>query len=300
MKFRTTLEQWATLRAVERSGSIQAAAQYLNKSHTTLIYAIRKLEGQLGLSLVEIKARRAVLTSAGKSILRRADSMLEQAQQLEVIGRQLSAGTETDIIFSVDHLCNKQWILPTLKAFYHQNPTTSVQLLETSMSSTTEVVNSKQSDVAIINIPVTNYSADLFGATSIVPVVSRDHHLAHKQVLCLSDLETEIQIVIKDLGNIADDKKMNVGWLKSQQRLTVDSFEQALEAVLAGIGFCRLPDFIVNRASNQLVTLLLENSNIYQIPSHITLPKGEDSGPASRMLYSMLLASAQERLAGIN
>lgn len=295
MKLRTTLDQWETLSAVERSGSVQSAARYLNKSHTTLLYAIRKLETQLGLPLIEVKARRAVLTVAGKSILRRANSMLEQAQQLEVISRQLSAGTETDIIISVDHLCNKQWILPVLKEFYNHNLTTSVQFIETSMSSTQEAVQTKKSDVAIINLPITNYPADLFGSTSIIPVVAKNHHLASQEKLCLSDLETETQIVIKDLGELPKSKK-NVGWLKAQQRLTVDNFEQALEAVLIGLGFCRLPDFIVNNNIEKLVTLSLDKSNLYQIPTHITLPKGEETGPASRMLYSMLIASAHQRL----
>lgn len=55
MRLKTTLDQWQTLYEIDRAGSIQAAALQLNKSHTTLIYALRKLEDQLGVSLVQVK-----------------------------------------------------------------------------------------------------------------------------------------------------------------------------------------------------------------------------------------------------
>ncbi len=72
MRLKTTLDQWLTLHEINRSGgSIQAAATQLNKSHTTLIYAVKKLEEQLGISLVHVKGRKAVLTDDGQSLLRR-------------------------------------------------------------------------------------------------------------------------------------------------------------------------------------------------------------------------------------
>ena len=90
MRLKTTLDQWLTLHAIERSGSIQAAATEMNKSHTTLIYAVKKLEEQLGIALIEVQGRRAVLTEEGQSLLRRANAMLEHARELEVISEQLS------------------------------------------------------------------------------------------------------------------------------------------------------------------------------------------------------------------
>jgi len=110
MRLKTTLDQWLTLYEIDRAGSIQAAAAQLNKSHTTLIYALRKLEDQLGVSLVQIVGRKAVLTDSGKSLLRRAGSMLEQARELEEISTQLAQGIESEITIAIDHLCDRQWL----------------------------------------------------------------------------------------------------------------------------------------------------------------------------------------------
>ncbi len=92
MRTKSTLEQWNTLAEVERCGSIQAAAQSMNKSHTTLLYSIKKLETQLGVSLVELKGRRTVLNENAKVLLRRAIPMVEQARDLELLSKHLSEG----------------------------------------------------------------------------------------------------------------------------------------------------------------------------------------------------------------
>ncbi|EAQ66723.1 putative transcriptional regulator [Marinomonas sp. MED121] len=306
MRLKSTLEQWITLQAIDRCGSIQAAAEKLNKSHTTLIYTIKKLEDQLALKLIQVKGKKTRLTLEGKTILRRADAMIEQAQQLEVISQQLQAGTETEITLSLDHLCDPNWVYPVLARFYQDNPTTSIQLVETTLSGTQEAVLSQKADVAIINIPITDYPADIFGNTKMLAVIASHHPLAQKEKHSLSDLKTITQIVIRDApfeANITafeqenKQENINVGWLKAEQRLTLDNFEQALAAVKAGIGFCRLPEHLIQaNQDDKLMRLRLDNSMSYQIPTHLTLPKGEDTGPAARQLYELLLASASERL----
>ncbi|WP_299015235.1 LysR family transcriptional regulator [uncultured Photobacterium sp.] len=298
MRLRTTLDQWLTLQEVDRAGSIQAAATRMNKSHTTLIYAIKKLEEQLGVTLVEIKGRRAVLTDDGQALLRRASSMLEQAQELEILSAQLSKGIESEITVSIDHLCDREWVYQPLSKFFTINKSTSVQVVETSLSGTTDAVLSEKSDIAIINFPITNYPVEAFGVVTMVPVVAKHHPLAEKTNMCLGDLITETQIVIRDLGTHNTEDESNAGWLKSQQRLTVDNFDHALRAVTEGLGFCRLPDHMLDAMDSKgLVRLSIEGANRYQVPVHITLPKGLKTGPAARKLYELLVDDANWRLA---
>lgn len=298
MRLKTTLEQWLTLYEVDRSGSIQAAATQLNKSHTTLIYAIKKLEDQLGVSLVQIKGRRAVLTNDGKSLLRRANSMLEQARELEEISAQLTKGIESEITVAIDHLCDRRWLYQPMAEYLTQNSTTSIQVLETSLSKTTEMVVSEQADISIINLPVTNYPAEAFGVVTMVPVVARNHPLASRSQLCLADFTTTSQIVLRDLGR---DATQDVGWLKSRQRITVDNFDHAWQAVSHGLGFCRLPEHVVrSRNDDNIVILKVENADRYQVPMHLTLPKGAKTGPAARKLYQMLLDAGKRRLGAVS
>ncbi|OAN13268.1 LysR family transcriptional regulator [Photobacterium jeanii] len=317
MRLKTTLEQWLTLSEVERAGSIQGAAKALNKSHTTLIYAIKKLEQQLGVTLLKVEGRRAVLTEDGQSLLRRAGSMLEQARELEEMGTQIAKGVESEIVIAVDHLCNLDWIYQPMAAFLATNSTTSIQVVETSLSKTTHMVTNEQADIAIITLPITNYPAEAFGHVSMVPVVAASHPLAECQLgltaqsepieqtelqaIGLHDLATVPQIVIRDLGDTSlfDDAEksnvQNVGWLKSRQRITVDHFSHAFAAVENGVGYCRLPTHMLAKQSNEnLVALEIEQASCYQVPLHITLPKGGKTGVAAQAFYEQLLVSRGE------
>ncbi|MDA0382837.1 LysR family transcriptional regulator [Vibrio owensii] len=296
MRLKTTLEQWQTLQAIEQAGSIQSAAVTLNKSHTTLIYSVKKLEGQLGIKLIEVKGRKAGLTEHGKTMLRRAQSMLEQAHELEMISEQLSNGIESQITVAIDHLCDPSWLYAPLSEFLAQNSTTSVQVVETSLSKTTDMVVSELADIAIINLPITNYPAEAFGTTTMVPVIAVEHPLAKKEHVSLADFATTSQIVVRDLGE-SDKAKRDVGWLRARQRITVDNFDHAFRAVEQGVGFCRLPKHLVEyRHSADIKVLDLEHSNQYQVALHLTLPKGAKSGPATLALYQALLDTAKDRI----
>jgi DNA-binding transcriptional LysR family regulator len=293
MRLKTTLNQWLTLLEIDKAGSIQAAALALNKSHTTLIYAVKKLEDQLGVVLVKIEKRRAVLTSDGKSLLRRAQSMIDQAKVLEDISTQLAQDVESEIIIAIDHLCDRTWLYKPLEQFFAQNDTTSVQIIETSLSKTTSMVEEEIADISIINMPITNHPSESFGVVSMLPVVAKTHALASKPELCLADLTINRQIVVRDLGGF---NKRNVGWLKSSQRITVDNFDHAWQATKQGLGYCRLPKHIIESHNDDEVEVLnIEHSNCYQVPLHLTLPKSAKTGPAANCLYQLLLASVNDR-----
>lgn len=293
MRLKTTLDQWVTLFEIDRAGSIQAAAAKLNKSHTTLIYSVRKLEGQLGVSLVQVQGRRIVLTKHGKSLLRRANSMIEQAKELEEISTLLVQGIESEIVIAIDHLCDRNWLYQPMSEFLSQNSATSVQIIETSLSKTTEMVINESSDISIINLPIVNHSCDAFGIVTMSLIVAKNNSLTEHSELCLTNLNTVPQIVVRDLGGgIQRDE----GWLKSNQRITVDNFDHALQAVKQGLGYCRLPQHIVsNYKDDDIVALKVENADSYTVPLHISLPKGAKTGPAAKFLYQLLVESGQTR-----
>ncbi|ACH65534.1 LysR family transcriptional regulator [Aliivibrio fischeri] len=294
MRLKTTLDQWLTLFEIDNAGSIQAAANTLNKSHTTLIYSIKKLEDQLGLSLLKVEGRRAVLTNDGKSLLRRAQSMIEQARALEEISTQLSQGVEAEITIAIDHLCDRSWLYSAMTTFMKENTSTSVQVVETSLSKTSNMVTSESADISIITLPITNHPCEAFGITRMLPVVSIDHPLANLPAPSLADLTTNCQIVIRDLGA---SNKQDVGWLKSNQRITVDNFDHAWQATKQGLGYCRLPQHVIEQHNDkEMVVLHIENASSYQVPLHLTLPKGAKTGPAARALYDLLIQSMKNRV----
>ena len=295
MKLKTTLEQWQTLLEIDKAGSIQAAALTLNKSHTTLIYAVKKLESQLDLPLLRIEGRRAVLTDQGKSLLRRANAMLEQAKTLEELSTQVASGLESELVVAIDHLCDRRWLFQPMQAFFTENSATSIRVVETSLSKTTQMVVEEQADISIINLPIKDYPSETFALVKLYPVVAKQHPLALVSSPTTADLAINRQIVIRDLG---EKSQQDVGWLKSNQRITVENFDHAWQAVTEGLGYCRMPHHVIERYQDPDVMVLnLEHAHSYQVPLHLTLPKGSKTGPAAKHLYQLLLASATKRAA---
>jgi len=58
---RVSLEQWRTLQAVIDCGGYAQAAVQLHRSQSSVSYAVKRLQQQLGISLMHIEGRKAVL-----------------------------------------------------------------------------------------------------------------------------------------------------------------------------------------------------------------------------------------------
>ena len=62
-----TLQQMRALDAVVSQGSIQSGAKLLNKTHPSVITALKNLEEELGFPLFDRTGYRSVLTEEGKA-----------------------------------------------------------------------------------------------------------------------------------------------------------------------------------------------------------------------------------------
>src|SRR5688500_17366784 len=101
---RISLEQWRCLAAVVEAGGYAQAAVRLNKSQSSVTYAVQKLERMLKVRAFEIQGRKAVLTGVGQMLYRRGRTLLDDAGELERAARKASAGWEAEIGLAVEVL----------------------------------------------------------------------------------------------------------------------------------------------------------------------------------------------------
>ena len=94
---RVTLDQWRTLQAVVDNGGFAQAAEALHRSQSSVSYTVARMQEQLGVPLLRIEGRKAVLTEAGAVLLRRSRHLLKQASQIEDLAHQLELGWEAEI-----------------------------------------------------------------------------------------------------------------------------------------------------------------------------------------------------------
>ena len=285
---RVSLEQWRTLQAViEQRGFAQAAA-YLHRSQSAVSYAVQRLQVNLGVSVLRIEGRRAVLTEAGEVVLRGARQLLRDAEALETLAHELKAGWEAEIRLVVDAAFPTEVLMEALQAFAPHDRGTRVLMQEVVLSGAMDVLREGTADLVIsAGLPDTVLADELI-EIEFVAVARADHPL-HQQnkLLEFSDLRREMQIVIRDSGQyqVADH-----GWLESEHRWTVSSIERALSTVNYGLGFAWLPRhrILPYLESGQLKALPLSQGQTYSAHLYLSYAHPERIGPATRLLTKHL------------
>src|SRR3990170_8405471 len=146
---RISLEQWRALLAVVDAGGYAQAAEALNKSQSSVTYAVQKLESLLGVKAFEIQGRKAVLTRTGQLLYRRAGVLMDEAGAIERSARALSAGWEAEIRLAVEIIFPAWLLLRCLARFGAESPHTRVELVESVLGGTAEALLQGQGGIAV-------------------------------------------------------------------------------------------------------------------------------------------------------
>jgi DNA-binding transcriptional LysR family regulator len=91
----------ATLQAVVDHGGF-AQGGGLHRSQSSISYTVARMQEQLGVPLLRIDGRKAVLTEAGEVLLRRSRQLVKAAGQLEELAHHMEQGWEPEVRLVVD------------------------------------------------------------------------------------------------------------------------------------------------------------------------------------------------------
>ena len=288
---KVTLEQWRMLHAVVERGGFAQASEVLHKSQSTISYAVSKLQQQLGLSILEIKGRKAELTEAGAVMLRRSKVLLKEAEALEKAADNLTRGWEGVITLAVDVIFPNDLLDRCLDDFSPVASHTRLELVESVLSGTTEMLISGQADIVISGLVPQGFLGEPLLDVEFVPVARYDHPLHQLgRALDNKDLKEFRQIVIRDSGK----KRVDAGWLGSEARWTVSHLSTSKRLLKHGLGFAWLPR---SHISQELEAGTLKILNIqHEVKSRISvfMVFSEDfAGPATKALAEIIRKNCQ-------
>lgn len=292
---RSTLEQWRILQAVVDAGGYAQAADVLNKSQSSLNHAVAKLQSQLGVELLEVRGRKAYLIEAGEVMLRRSRLLTQQVEDLELLASNINQGWEPEIRIAVELAYPRKFLNQALAAFYPLSRGSRIQLIDSVITGSAEIIQQKKADLVIAAAAVIpkGYLGEPLCVTRFIPVTSARNSLASAGEIDQNELSQHLQLVIRDT---AQKPQENAGWLRAEQRWTVDNFFEAIEILQLGLGFCWLPDFLVNDAiaAGDLVQITLTQSSERIAAISLVTPKEETLGPGSKQLRQLILAAHQK------
>lgn len=144
-----TLEQLKILKYIVEFGTLKEAASRLHKTQPALSIAVKKLETEFGFQILDRSTYRLSLTPEGEIFYREADILLNDADHLTSLGKQLAQGNEAVFRICFEHLSPQSMLISTLKEAYKCFPATEFQLKSGSRFASLQEINDGKADLGI-------------------------------------------------------------------------------------------------------------------------------------------------------
>lgn len=284
------LEQWRALIAVVDAGGYAQAAEKLHKSQSAVTYAVQKIESLLGVKAFEIQGRKAILTTTGQLLYRRALALVNEATELERAAKNLSAGWEAEIGIAAEIIFPTWLLLDSLNQFGQESPQTRIEVIESVLSGTAEALLTGKVDIALTPQVPPGFFGELLMRTPIIAVAHPEHPLhTLERKLTRRDLRNYRHITVRDTGSQRDRRAVMV---EVDQRWTVSHMTTSIEALCAGYGFSWLPAERIQRelADGRLKPLPLREGQERWADIYLIIADPDFAGPGVKRLAEILRA----------
>ncbi len=234
-----TLRQLQALEAVERLGSVTAAAQWLHLTQPAISAAIKQLEAACGMALVEPRGRGIAVTEAGQAVTRAARAVLGE---IESLGEELDAlrGVRGGRLRLAAVSTAKYFVPHLLAQFNRFFPRIELQLRVANRQAVLDALSDAQADLVIMGTPPDRLACVSypFADNPLSMVASVQHRLSRRRGLQLSELAGE-PFLVRERGSgtrAAMERFFSEHALTPPGGIEIDSNETIKQAVMAGMG----------------------------------------------------------------
>ncbi len=280
----STLDEWEILRAVVQLGGFAPAAEQLNRSQSTISYAIARLQARLGVRLLELKGRKAQLTEVGRVLLADAEPHLAGFQRLEQRARSLASGGETEIRVSVDSIFPNDRLFAALAEFSCQFPYVKPKLRQATFLSADSELSANNAHLCVSGLPTSEYYVKPILTIRMLAVARLGHPLQSlSRPLSWIDL---VQHTIATIEGGVHSVPVRQPRGPAQRFLAVTTIEAAIAAVRSGLCFGWLPIYRIQPYldSGELLPLRMPVGGVREVRLNVVC---RDLSPRLRELYAL-------------
>ena len=243
-----TLRQLRYLRALASHGHFGRAARACAISQPALSMQIKELELELGVPLIERANREGRLTGEGAEIVRRAEAILLQVQDLQdyASGRRSDLGASLNL--GVIPTVGPYFLPVVLPRLQRQYPKLDLSLHETRTEQLFEGLQTGALDAALVALPAGDAqieSMSLFEDRFLF-VTAKSH--ATRRAMHVSDLRAE-QLLLLEEGHCLRDQALalcNAAPEGTLRRFGATSLATILQMVAGGYGATLIPEMAIS------------------------------------------------------
>ena len=243
-----TIHQLVCFDAVITEGSFQAAAARIRRTQPSVSAAVKNLENQLGLRLLDRSGYRVTLTEAGRAFHDRARVFLQELRELKQHAAQLAMGEESELRVVIGDLCPLPETLALLRRFFDACPGTRLHLHFEALSGPWERLFDGDADLILTHIDKSDSRleyTDLFRIRLVAVVAPGFLKFPISKSITPQQMRDYVQCVIRDTARHSPPRDY---WLVEGARTwTVSDQLMKRELILQGMGWGHMPDYLVDR-----------------------------------------------------
>ena len=236
--------------AVQKTGSVTAAAESLFVTQSALSHSIRKLEGTLGLKIWNREGRSLRLTQAGEYLLSVANRLLPQFERAELQLEQFARGERGTLRIGMEcHPCY-QWLLRIAAPYMEAWPDVDMDVIQRFQFGGIEALYGHDIDVLITPDPIKKQGLVFKPVFDYEPVlvVGKDHPLRknkHVEPVQLAD-ETLITYPVSIDRLDVFSRFLTPAGVIPRRHKTIETTDIMLQMVASGRGVAALPRWLMD------------------------------------------------------
>ncbi|NEU32154.1 LysR family transcriptional regulator [bacterium LRH843] len=185
-----------TFRTIVKYGSFQQAAEELKYAQSTVTTHIKKLEGDLGVTLLE-RGNNLKLTEAGRLLNEKGELLLKTFENVKNSMAELVEGNSGVIRIGVMEPMASYRFPALLTSFIKHFPEVQISLQIHGSKVLTDMVMKDEIDLALCAAPEMNGEIvfEPIYSEEVVLLTPTEHRLSEKDIVYLTDLENEKLVI---------------------------------------------------------------------------------------------------------
>ncbi|MBL8510210.1 MAG: LysR family transcriptional regulator [Betaproteobacteria bacterium] len=230
-------------------------------SQPTLSTQLKKIESELGASLIERNPRNVILTAVGEAVVARARIMLREADEIRKIAKQAKAPESGAIRLGLFPTLGPYLLPHVIPGIVQRFPDLELILVEEKSETILRKLHEGSLDAGILALPIQDDSlqAEFLFQEPFFLAVHQDNRLAKAQQITPDDLIGE-NLLLLDEGHCLRDQALQVCRLSGaieRSGFRATSLETLRHMVSAKVGMTLLPALTVYPPAQTVPGLVL-------------------------------------------
>jgi DNA-binding transcriptional LysR family regulator len=275
-------EELLALDAIMVEGSFRAASDKLHKSQSSVSYAIKILEKELGVEIFDRSTYKPLLTAEGTIIYQKALEIIAMKQNLEGLSALFRSGIENQISLTISIVLPDKILSHALMQLKSEFPNTKIELDFGSFDYPVQSVKNGQVDIAIAADSRNEIDVEkkFFTSIDLIPVITRQYNQSKPS------LKEQVEIVVGERSLTS--RKLSNTMFEEHETWHVTDYSLKKHLILSNLGWGFMPAHLIETELNNGSLLICPQRHAEKINLCTYRRKLDCYGPVNAKLWQIL------------